>query len=151
MHLVGFIIRIYHDARSSECQIPYFVTPVRDLSRPAPTTIYKVIKLSVPIYKPILRALILSTLYRALNSVIYLYYGAMIYKQSTTTRKFAIISGTKLLPFFTSWYTQYCLPHIHKFLRFLSSPGSYFPAGLHFSNTLVIILPSIFHMNPTHF
>jgi len=22
MHLVGFIIRIYHDARSSECQIP---------------------------------------------------------------------------------------------------------------------------------
>ena len=27
MHLVGFIIRIYHDARSSECQIP--VRPLR--------------------------------------------------------------------------------------------------------------------------
>jgi hypothetical protein len=22
MHLIGFVIRIYHDARSSECQIP---------------------------------------------------------------------------------------------------------------------------------
>ena len=22
VHLVGFVIRIYHDARSSECQIP---------------------------------------------------------------------------------------------------------------------------------
>jgi len=27
MHLVGFIIRIYHDARSSECQFyPVYVT-----------------------------------------------------------------------------------------------------------------------------
>ena len=24
MHLIGFIIRIYHDARSSECQIPLY-------------------------------------------------------------------------------------------------------------------------------
>ena len=95
MHLVGFIIRIYHDARSSECQISCFVTPVRDLSRPVLTTIHKVIKLSVPMHKPILRALILSVLYRALNSVIYLYYGAMIYKQSTTTRKFAMNFGNK--------------------------------------------------------
>jgi len=33
MHLVGFIIRIYHDARSSECQMNIILCNVRPLSR----------------------------------------------------------------------------------------------------------------------
>jgi len=32
VHLVGFIIRIYHDARSSECQIPQGLTDCHILS-----------------------------------------------------------------------------------------------------------------------
>jgi len=33
VHLVGFIIRIYHDARSFECQIPeYYTKPDHSIS-----------------------------------------------------------------------------------------------------------------------
>ena len=39
MHLIGFIIRIYHDARSPECQTDYHL-PDYTMSRPRKVAVY---------------------------------------------------------------------------------------------------------------
>jgi len=44
MHLVGFVIRIYHDARSSECQMWYYSLPSSASSVPDYTQVSVIYK-----------------------------------------------------------------------------------------------------------
>jgi hypothetical protein len=49
MHLVGFIVRIYRDARSSECQIDYTVFNPMNCK----TLINKHLPLMFPVFRPL--------------------------------------------------------------------------------------------------